>query len=153
MIADFQVRRVNWQEHGPICADLRKQVFFTEAQYHYFAALDGRDSDARHVLALDAQQQPIGCARISDDWYISRIAVLRPWRQRGVGTALLDELIAIARDADVSEVLCAVPVFSLPYYRGQQFEQVGAAYLESDVPYQRMRLVLDRSTQRNSGQA
>ncbi len=151
MIADFQVSRVNWQEHGPVCADLRKQVFFNEAQYHYFAALDGKDAEARHVLVLDAKQQPIGCGRIDPDWQISRIAVLRPWRQRGVGTAILDELIAIARDADASEVFCAVPVFSLPYYRGQQFEPVGAVYYESEVPYQRMRLALDHRAQRNAG--
>ncbi len=153
MIADFQIRRVDWQEHGAICADLRKQVFFNEAQYHYFVALDGRDADARHVLALDAQQQPIGCGRISSDWQISRIAVLRPWRQRGIGTALLDELVAIARDAEVGEVFCAVPVFSLPYYRRQQFEAVGSVYNESDVPYQRMRLQLDKRAQRSAGQA
>ena len=142
MIADFQIQRVNWQSHGPVCAGLRKQVFFTEAHYHYYTALDGLDETAHHVLALSAGGDPIGCGRITTDWQISRIAVLKPWRERGIGTALLDELIAIARDDNATEVSSAVPLFSLHYYRGQQFEEVGAVFRDAEVSCQRLRLVL-----------
>lgn len=150
MNTTYRIRRVDWQEHGELCANLRKQVFFDEARYHYFATLDGLDAECRHVLALDDQQQPIGCGRIDKDWRLSRIAVLRDRRQQGIGTALLNELIAIARDEQAGQVLCAVPVFSVDYYRQQQFEPVGSVYLESDVPHQRMQLLLSALARRSA---
>jgi len=146
----YHIRRVDWQQYGETCANLRKLVFFEEARYHYFAALDGADIRCRHVLAVDAQQQPIGCGRIDQDWRLSRIAVLRAWRQLGVGTALLNELIAIARDSGAAQVQCAVPVFSVEYYRQQQFEPTGSVYQESSVPHQRMQLQLVSVGARNA---
>lgn len=142
MTATFQIRRVQWQDYGSQCAEIRKQVFFNEVRYGYYATLDGHDSRCRHALALTEDGTPIGCGRLDENGRISRIAVLPAWRQQGIGTALLDELIAIARDSDASEVLCAVPVFSLDYYRGHGFEPVGAVTIEADVPIQQMRLAL-----------
>ena len=58
---------------------------------------DGIDADCRHALAEDAAGRPIGCGRLLPDGHIGRMAVLRDWRGRGVGAALLARLIAEAR--------------------------------------------------------
>lgn len=150
MTATFQIRRGRWPEFAEPCAQLRRQVFFNEAQYSYFATLDGRDEQCQHVLALDAQQQPIGCGRIDREWQLSRIAVVRDFRQQGVGTSLLNELIAIARDDNAGLVSCAVPLFSVQYYRSQQFEPIGSVYVEQGVSYQRMLLRLHADTGREA---
>lgn len=142
MTATFQIRRVQWQDYGSQCAEIRKQVFFNEVRYGYYATLDGHDSRCRHALALTEDGTPVGCGRLDENGQISRIAVLPAWRQQGIGTALLSELIAIARDSGASDVQCAVPVFSLDYYRAQGFEPIGAVTVEADVPLQQMRLAL-----------
>ncbi|MFZ5843228.1 MAG: GNAT family N-acetyltransferase [Pseudomonadota bacterium] len=145
MTAPFQIRRVQWQDYGSQCAEIRKQVFFNEVRYGYYATLDGHDSRCRHALALTEDGTAVGCGRLDENGEISRIAVLPAWRQQGIGTALLSELIAIARDSGASAVQCAVPVFSLDYYRSQGFEPIGAVTIEAEVPLQRMRLLLTPS--------
>lgn len=145
MTSTFQIRRVQWQDYGTQCAEVRKQVFFNEVRYSYYATLDGHDGHCRHALALADDGTAVGCGRLDENGQISRIAVLPAWRQHGIGTALLSELIAIARDSGADIVQCAVPVFSLDYYRGQGFEPVGAVTIESEVPLQRMQLQLTSS--------
>ena len=49
------------------------------------------------MLARDDTGRPLGCARLNADHKIERMAVREPWRGRGVGAALLRELIARAR--------------------------------------------------------
>lgn len=150
MLSSYQLRRGSWQEFAEQCAELRKQVFFNEARYSYFATLDGRDGLCNHVLAVADDQQVLGCGRIErGSWLLSRIAVLPAARQHGIGTALLNELVAIARDGGAGEVGCAVPVFSVEYYRRQHFEPVGSVYHEAEVPYQRMRLALAAATRQS----
>lgn len=153
MSDDFHIRRVDWQQHGEVCAALRKQVFFDEVRLAYYATLDGIDHACRHVLALSKDDEPIGTGRIDADWNISRIAVLRNWREQSVGTAILNELIAIARDHDATAVSCSAPMFSVDYFRSQQFEPIGSVYRNADVPHQKMMLQLAAQQARNAGNA
>jgi predicted GNAT family N-acyltransferase len=70
------------------------------------------------------------------------MAVLKPWRGRGVGAALLQRLVAAARERGDREVLLSAQVHALGFYRAHGFAPYGEVYQEAGIPHQAMRLAL-----------
>jgi predicted GNAT family N-acyltransferase len=138
----YRILRVQWHEHGALCAAVREKVFVYEMRFSPYVDQDGRDSACQHVLAISTDGDAIGTGRIEVDGKISRIAVLMPWRQHGVGAAVLDELIAIARDRRLGLVSLSAPLFAVDFYRDHQFEACGSVYMEEGIPHQKMTLQL-----------
>jgi len=73
---------------------VREPVFVLEQQVPLTLEWDALDPECRHVLALDADERPIGTGRLTPMRTIGRMAVLAEWRGKGVGDALLCRLIA-----------------------------------------------------------
>ncbi|MEP7276930.1 MAG: GNAT family N-acetyltransferase, partial [Betaproteobacteria bacterium] len=93
---EFSVRLADWREGEPALRAVRHTVFVVEQRVP--EALEWDDMDARsiHALAQDYDGAPIGCGRLLPTGYIGRMAVLAPWRRRGVGAALLLALVELA---------------------------------------------------------
>ncbi len=138
----YRILRVQWHEHGAVCAAVREKVFVYEMRFSPYADQDGRDGICQHVLAISAEGDAIGTGRIESDGKISRIAVLMPWRQHGVGSAVLNELISVARDRKLEQVSLSAPLFAIEFYRSNQFETTGSVYMEEGIPHQKMTLQL-----------
>lgn len=79
---------------------IREEVLEAEQGFAHDVNIDGLDESASHVLALDAGA-PVATARLTihreGEGKIARIAVLRPYRGKGVGQRMLRQLEAIAR--------------------------------------------------------
>ncbi|MDO5727576.1 MAG: GNAT family N-acetyltransferase [Bowdeniella nasicola] len=79
--------------------DIRYHVFVREQQVPLVLEVDARDEKAVHVL-LCADGQPIGTGRLLSDphqdhiCHLGRVALLRAWRGRGYGAALMRALAA-----------------------------------------------------------
>ena len=97
MAETFRISRVTWEKHGAHLSAVRLTVFVDEQKFAP-EPLDDRDPDCLHVAALDQKGATIGTGRMTPDGHIGRMAVLPPWRGRGVGTAVLHELLAIAKE-------------------------------------------------------
>jgi len=67
---------------------------------------DGLDEICVHVVALDEVGDAIATGRMTPDGRIGRMAVLRAWRGRGIGAAVLDRLIAEARQRGLAWCTC-----------------------------------------------
>jgi len=91
---------------------------------------------------LSAQGGAIGCGRLSQDAHIGRMAVLREWRGRKVGTALLEALLDGARSRSYAEVELSAQVQALPFYRRFGFVEEGEVFMDADMPHRKMRLLL-----------
>jgi predicted GNAT family N-acyltransferase len=147
----FRIMRVQWHEHGALCASVREKVFVYEMRFSPYADQDGRDGHCQHVLAISAEGDAIGTGRVEADGRISRIAVLMPWRQSGVGSAVLNELISLGRDRGLDQVSLSAPMFAFDFYRSNQFEPVGSVYMEEGIPHQKMTLRLAQDPFFSSG--
>jgi len=101
---------------------------------------DGIDDRCVHVIARNAAGAAIGTGRLLPDGHIGRMAVLRRWRSRGVGSALLSELLAAARERGFERVELSAQMHALDFYRRHGFEAYGRGYLEAGIPHRRMRL-------------
>jgi len=94
---------------------------------------DGKDPDCVHVVATDASGTPIGTGRVQPDGRIGRLSVLKPWRGQGIGTRMLEALVASARDRGLEKVYLHAQVQAIPFYKGRGFEPDGAEFLEAGM--------------------
>ncbi|MBX3701856.1 MAG: GNAT family N-acetyltransferase, partial [Dokdonella sp.] len=94
---DFHVEMASWERDGAQLRALREQVFVLEQGVAAADELDALDAQSVHVAARGADGSVIGTARLTPARSIGRMAVLREWRGRGVGEAMLRTLVEYAR--------------------------------------------------------
>ncbi|HYR33649.1 MAG TPA: GNAT family N-acetyltransferase, partial [Burkholderiales bacterium] len=75
--------------------------------------------------------------------HIGRMAVLKEWRGRGAGRALLRALVEAARRRGDREVALNAQVQALGFYRAEGFEPEGPVYQEAGIDHQVMRRRLE----------
>lgn len=122
---------------------VREAVFVHEQQVPAEIELDPQDPLCQHVLALDAEERPIGTGRLTPDRRIGRMAVLAGWRGRGVGEALLDALIERARQLGWRELSLHAQASAIGFYARRGFLPFGDRFVEAGIDHQSMRLLLD----------
>ena len=76
---------------------VRRAVFVVEQRVPEALEWDDADALSLHALAHDSQGQPVATGRLLPDGHIGRMAVVREWRGRGVGRAILDFLVDCGR--------------------------------------------------------
>ncbi|MDQ6647672.1 MAG: GNAT family N-acetyltransferase, partial [Pseudomonadota bacterium] len=143
-LQNFQVELVDWSREDQRAAllDLRDTVFIQEQHVPEARERDGIDGDCQHVLARDDDGQPIGCGRLTPARKIGRMAVLAEWRGRGVGAAMLRELIARAGARGWTEVALAAQTSAIGFYERAGFEAHGDIFDDAGLPHRAMRLAL-----------
>ena len=133
--AEFAIRTLRWSEAARQLRSVRHAVFVVEQRVPESLEWDAADATSLHALAVDARGAAVGCARLLPDGHIGRVAVLAPWRRRGVGSALLSRLIDEARARGDAHVILNAQVDAMPFYerygfvaRGDVFEEAGIAH-------------------------
>jgi predicted GNAT family N-acyltransferase len=143
----FEVQVVDWQEAAPQLARVRRAVFIEEQGVPEALEWDGEDAAAVHVLARAANGEPIGSGRLLMHGglaHIGRMAVVKPWRGRGVGSALLARLLSEARRLGCREAKLSAQTHALPFYARFGFRPEGEVFLDAGIPHRRMRRLLSQ---------
>lgn len=144
MSAAFRVVTVaDYAAALPALRQVRETVFVHEQNVPAELELDAHDPLCQHVLALDAEGHPIGTGRLTPDRRIGRMAVLAPWRGRGVGDALLAALLQRARQLHWREVSLHAQLPAQALYARHGFLPFGARFVEAGIEHQSMHLLLD----------
>jgi predicted GNAT family N-acyltransferase len=136
------VQFVSWEEAGSALADIRRKVFIEEQLVPKHLEWDGLDDSAVHVLALDDQRRAIGCARMLPDGRIGRMAVLPAWRGSGVGRAMLEVLLELARERKLQKVSLSAQTHAIPFYADAGFTICSDIYDDAGIPHRDMLLIL-----------
>ena len=134
----FSIRVAHWTAEQSHMKQVRKTVFVQEQQVPLELEWDGKDAEALHMLALDENQKPIGTVRLLPSGQIGRMAVLRPWRNQGVGQALLDGLLAQAAKGHYPRLFLNAQLTARPFYAKRGFIAEGDEFMEAGIPHQRM---------------
>src|SRR5437868_2680779 len=111
---------MSWEQAEPAAAPIRFAIFIGEKQAEGFE-LDELDKDCVHAIAYDDAGKAIGTGRLHPDGQIGRMAVVKDWRRRGVGGALLEGLVNEARKRGLTEVRLWAPVQALEFYQSHGF--------------------------------
>jgi predicted GNAT family N-acyltransferase len=138
----YRIREVSWAEAGALLSAIRRHVFVQEQGVPEALEWDGVDPECRHVLAETADGEAIGTGRLLPDAHVGRMAVLPPWRRRGVGSALLAELVAMARRRGDACIVLHAQAYVAAFYRRAGFEAVGDPFMEAGILHVAMRLPL-----------
>ena len=139
----FDLKNAQWpQDAEPIHA-IRQQVFVIEQRIDPALEWTGDDDQFRSILALDADQKPIGTGRIkvaAATATIGRMAVLKDWRGVGVGTAILRRLIEIGKADGADRFELSAQVSAIDFYQKLGFIASGDVYLDADIEHRKMTL-------------
>lgn len=144
MAADrnFRVRIVEWRDGRTLLSSVRTEVFVAEQQVPVEIERDGRDAGCAHVLAENPSGTPIGAGRLMPDGRIGRMAVLRAWRGAGVGGAMLQALMAEAKQRGHRECHLHSQSHAKAFYERYGFAVQGDEYYEAGIAHIAMRAPL-----------
>lgn len=146
MNSEFTIEQASWQDAEDDLRHVRETVFIKEQLVPASLEWDGLDEGCVHVIARDEQGLPIGTARMLEDGTIGRMAVLREWRRKGVGSALLKKLMEIARGRGQTDVTLAAQLQAMNFYKHHDFVAEGPTFMDADIPHRLMRRALDDIT-------
>jgi predicted GNAT family N-acyltransferase len=136
-----KIELARWSAVQAEAKRIRFAVFVEEQGVPAEIELDEMDEHCMHALAFQ-QNEAVGTGRLLPDGHIGRMAVLKAWRGRGVGAALLERLVQAARQRGDAEVVLSAQVHALGFYRAHGFTAHGEVYEEAGIPHQAMRLRL-----------
>jgi len=137
----FTTRLCTWQEAEQALRAVRTQVFIQEQKVPQALEWDGEDAQAVHALASAANNLAIGTARLllqATLAHIGRMAVLPEWRGQGVGSALLDLMLAAAQARGANLVFLNAQTSAVGFYVRAGFVAEGAEFLDAGIPHLRM---------------
>jgi len=142
MPAPFTIRIMIWEEALPLARPVRERVFIEEQSVPREEEWDEWDEASDHALAFDSGGNPIGTARLLPDGRIGRMAVLKEWRGKRVGAALLAAMLERARERSMPRALLHAQIQAAGFYRRFGFSERGEEFLEAGIPHVEMTLEL-----------
>ena len=140
MQPDFHIEKVSWKTQAPSLKMVREQVFIVEQQVPMELEWDGLDRAAQHLLAVNGIGEAVGCARLLGDGSIGRMAVLKDWRGKGVGSALLVTAIAINQQQGKHSIFLSAQMHATPFYEKIGFVKCSPPYLDANIWHVDMQL-------------
>lgn len=136
--ATFDVRVTDWNRDADALRAVRRAVFIVEQHVPEAMEWDDDDRGSVHLVAEDDGGRAIGCARLLADGHIGRVAVLRAWRGRGVGHALMRCTLDTARASGLRRVALHAQTHACAFYARLGFSAEGGVYDEAGIPHQTM---------------
>lgn len=124
------------------CHRIRREVFIIEQSVPEAEELDGLDDRALHLLARDADGQPVGTARIllkADTGKIGRVAVLRAARGTGLGAALIRAALQeLRQQPGITQAQLGAQTHAIAFYEKLGFQAYGPEYDDAGIPHRDM---------------
>jgi predicted GNAT family N-acyltransferase len=139
----FSVAVADYAIDGDALRAVREAVFVREQGVPPELELDAQDPDCLHVLARDAAGRPIGTGRLTPAHTLGRLAVLAEWRGRGVGTAMLEALTALAMARRWRAIELNAQADAIGFYARHGYLPSGPRYEEAGIEHQSMRRALE----------
>ena len=134
---------VDWQQHQAMICAIRRRVFIDEQGVSESEEFDRNDARYLHALARDAHGVGIATGRLMicaepSGGQIGRMAVLAAWRGRGVGSAILNTLLAAAVQREVFAISLHAQVSAQSFYVAHGFVADGDVFIEANIKHIKM---------------
>ena len=145
--AMFRIELMDWDKAREEASRIRFAVFVEEQRVPVAIELDEMDARSLHALAYAEDGAPVATGRLLPQeqegaravGHVGRMAVLKDWRGRGVGAAILAALLEQARRRGDEEIVLSAQTHALGFYRRHGFTELGPEYEEAGIPHQLMR--------------
>ncbi len=134
----YTIRPATWQQDEQALRQIRQQVFIEEQNVPTELEWDGEDETAFHLLAEDNRGKPIATARMLADGHIGRVAVLASWREQGIGTALMEQMLVEAANRHLKNIFLDAQVDAISFYEKFGFQAEGKTFLDAGILHRHM---------------
>jgi predicted GNAT family N-acyltransferase len=141
-VTAFRVELKEWEEARTVAGPIRYTIFLEEKDAPPGIEPDELDPQCIHGIAYDESGKAVGTGRLLPDGQLGRMAVLKDWRRRGAGAALVEALIEEARRRGQKEITVLAALQSAEFYRSLGFVAEGKVVKEGTVLQQKMRKAL-----------
>jgi len=141
LMTTLTIAKAEWAHHAGLLSEIRHRVFVDEQGVPEALELDEFDSLASHWLAR-IEDKVIGTARMLDGGAIGRMAVLKPYRGKGVGKALINAIIKEAKTRQYPAVELGAQTHAIAFYETAGFRVKGPRFMDAGIAHQHMYLQL-----------
>ncbi len=142
-MTEFDVGPADWRDEHEQLTRIRFEVFVEEQQVPPELELDGIDPSCQHIKAQTPNGLIIGCARLLPDYHVGRMCVVKPWRARGVGSAIMTYIIELARQRELPKLQLNAQVEAAEFYQRFGFNREGAIFMDAGIEHVKMTLIID----------
>lgn len=140
---NLKVEIVKWIDGYAPLSMIREKVFIEEQKVTSQLEWDGLDEEAIHFLAYQ-DEKAIGCARafvIENHMQLGRMAVLKEYRNNGIGSFLIEKAITTAKLNQLSKISISAQCHAIDFYKKFGFEVTSEIYLDAGISHQDMELI------------
>lgn len=134
----MQVVIGDWDSLREHAQDLRVEVFVVEQGVPIELEWDEGDEVSMHAVAFDAEGLPVATGRLLPDGHIGRMAVRKSARGQGIGSRVLEALLAEARRLGYGRLVLHAQTHAIDFYRKHGFMEEGDEFLEAGIPHRLM---------------
>lgn len=135
---NYSIKTCTWKSYKQQLSAVRREVFIQEQQVPEELEWDEFDESAQHVIALDKHHQAIATGRIKVDGHIGRMAVLKGYRQQGIGSEILLALLDVAKQQNLNSVYLHAQVSAILFYEKHGFSCNSDKFLDAGIPHKSM---------------
>ena len=128
----------DWSSHQNELTGIRKKVFIDEQKVPVELEIDEHDPEAIHFLVMNKNEQYIATARLLKNGHIGRIAVLKEYRNQGIGTNLLSDILSKAMQLKIKTVFLNAQVYAEKFYKSHGFISQGKIFMDAGIPHIKM---------------
>lgn len=133
MTAGYKVSVADWHKDTEQLRAIREAVFISEQHVPKSLEWDASDPECTHVIAIDDDGVSIATGRLVPDGSIGRMAVLKAWRGRGVGNAIMEKLVDEARRNGFRSLKLSSQEHAVGFYQRHGFVAQGTPYMEAGI--------------------
>ena len=122
--------------------EIRDLVFCKEQKVSKKIEFDGLDQFCDHYLAK-INEVPIGTARVREQirgtFKIERMAVLKRYRKKGVGKAIIKKILKhYLNRNNINKLILNSQIEAKDFYKKFGFVEVGEEFVEANIIHQKM---------------
>jgi len=139
----LQVKQIFSDEAKARAFGIRMRVFVSEQGVPRDIELDDDDQHAIHFLATSSGRA-VGTARLvmrGKKAKVGRMAVLKKYRRKGIGAALLKRVIAAAKRRGARIIFLHAQITVIEFYEKMGFRCVGPVFDEAGIAHRQMVLM------------
>ena len=136
----LQVKQIFSDEAKARAFGIRMRVFVSEQGVPRDIELDDDDQHAIHFLATSSGRA-VGTARLvmrGKKAKVGRMAVLKKYRRKGIGAALLKRVIAAAKHRGARIIFLHAQMTVIEFYEKMGFRCVGPVFDEAGIAHRQM---------------
>ena len=135
MVESITVVQTTWQLDEGVIKSVRTPVFVQEQQVPYEIDFDSNDANAVHWLAFNDNNIPLGTARLLGDGHFGRMAVIKMYRNQGIGRSIIQAAMDYASSVGMESIYLNSQLQAKTFYEGLGFKEYGDVFLEANIEH------------------